>query len=649
LVSCEKSYEKVNEANQNKDFLDGEHILDSLYKNYKYVENKDESNLKLLEISFRYEDLELFDKSKRILKENLNDPKVKKNSLFSAHIHRYLGDIYSKTEVLDSAYYHYIESEKLYKKDATDSLNLGKVILYKSGLLFNKGITTESEIETIRALDIFNRIGETRLKYEATVRMAILLKDLKDYESAKNYYEKIPFLLQKLENEKYDAQGLKRSWLSYYNNISNFYINIEDYSTAIQYLGKALDLEYAKDYPRIYALILNNYAICLSNLPEKKEAEKVKKILLKSLKIRDSIHNISDIIASRITLSKFYLTEKDTLNAVREIRESYKLATAEKNIYDRLMVLNIISNIETVNKEAYLKEYLSLKDSLKEFDYQTRNKFARIAYETKDIAKQNTILSRNNKNLLYLVIITLFGIVLTIVIYRLKMQSRTLKYQRSEQENILNTQKLLAFQEKIESDVRNEERNRIAQDLHDGIINKIFTVRLNLETLPIENRDKKNALLAELNDCQVQIRKISHNLNNFLDYKSQSFSNLIHELVLSQQATNGTIFKCSIDTFLDLEKLSLNYKTQIYLVLQEVLQNVNKHAKAKNCFVILLKSEEELILKIHDDGIGFDAEKIKFGIGLKSIAQRVKKLNGTLTITSNAKTTSFIIKHPLNN
>jgi len=72
----------------------------------------------------------------------------------------------------------------------------------------------------------------------------------------------------------------------------------------------------------------------------------------------------------------------------------------------------------------------------------------------------------------------------------------------------------------------------------------------------------------------------------------------------------------------------------VYRIIQEALQNTSKYSKAERCCVFLLKTGDKITIRIWDNGIGFNPEKAKQGIGLKNIKERTKTLNGALKITS---------------
>src|SRR5690606_1291309 len=111
------------------------------------------------------------------------------------------------------------------------------------------------------------------------------LKDLKEYDEALKYYNKIPGLLNQLEKEKYNPNKMKRSWLSYYNNMGNFYIETKDYLKAKEYLEKALSQKNVENYPQLHAMLLNNYA--KNSIYSSNNKQIIDSLLNTSLKIRE--------------------------------------------------------------------------------------------------------------------------------------------------------------------------------------------------------------------------------------------------------------------------------------------------------------------------------------------------------------------------
>ena len=100
----------------------------------------------------------------------------------------------------------------------------------------------------------------------------------------------------------------------------------------------------------------------------------------------------------------------------------------------------------------------------------------------------------------------------------------------------------------------------------------------------------------------------------------------------------------------ELESIPENVQHDIYRMVQELLNNIVKHANAANVEIALSKQQNYLYLLIEDNGKGFDLKINKKGIGLRNIESRVNMLKGELTIDSKAgRGTAFNITIPLSN
>lgn len=419
------------------------------------------------------------------------------------------------------------------------------MISYKAGILYNMGISTESEVQTIRALNILNKLQNTQLIYEATLRMALNLKDLKEYNEALKYYNKIPGLLNQLEKERYNPNKMKRLWLSYYNNMGNFYIETKDYLKAKEYLDKALSQKYVENYPQLHATLLNNYA--KNSIYSSNNKQIIDSLLNTSLKIREEIDHKQGIIGSKIIIGEYFLTQQDTLHALKNFNEAYVLSAKYHSNYGLLQSLELLSVNDKENHILYIEKYHKVKDSLYELEKSTRNKFARIAYETGEIEEKNSMLTKRNSYLLGIVLFISLLASLIFILFRLKIKKKELMYQQKEQKNIQQIQELLLQQQTITVETKARERDRIAKDLHDGVLNRLFTTRINLEELKTDDPSKKKRLIEELQRTESQIREVSQNLHKNLFSQQQDFSLVLENLVLTQKNTFDTVFNCSIN------------------------------------------------------------------------------------------------------
>lgn len=195
----------------------------------------------------------------------------------------------------------------------------------------------------------------------------------------------------------------------------------------------------------------------------------------------------------------------------------------------------------------------------------------------------------------------------------------------------LNQQKelLLAILEAQEN-----ERKRIAEGLHNGLGQLLYAAKLNLDqcrsvapgTGQAEVWNKVDQLLVEAID---QTRRISHEL----------IPTTLEDLGL-EAAIRDICCKCSNQNlnfqcwFFNMGRpLEKHLQLAIYRIAQELANNIVKHAVATQASIVLREEKDFIILQGEDNGRGFDCRQLKAkGLGLKSIQDRVKLLNGTMDI-----------------
>ncbi len=297
----------------------------------------------------------------------------------------------------------------------------------------------------------------------------------------------------------------------------------------------------------------------------------------------------------------------------------------------------MLTENDSKNKIYYSNLYIKVNDSIQNVERITRNKFARIAYETDQLEEKNEILSKKNATIILGSGIIIIFLGVFFALYRLKSKNKELLFIKEQQEtNEKIYQMMLAKQSETEQ-ARNEERNRIAMELHDGIVNSVFTTRFNLIQLESSSPNKKQELINELEKTEQEIRRVSHDLTQNLLFEDKSLPEILMSLVKSQQNQYNTKFDLSIDKYIDWSAVTSANKIHIYRIIQEAIQNSNKYSQAERCFIMLLKTGDKITIRIWDNGVGFNPEKVKYGIGLKNIKDRTKILQGELKINSSSE------------
>jgi signal transduction histidine kinase len=203
--------------------------------------------------------------------------------------------------------------------------------------------------------------------------------------------------------------------------------------------------------------------------------------------------------------------------------------------------------------------------------------------------------------------------------------------QQSEMEIVALNERLMKAQE--------EERSRLAGDLHDGIVQQMTTVNLLLgaakRQVPPDSRPK--ATIDEAQEMLIamgsDLRHLSHELHPALLQEAglpKALSSYSEEF----SKTRGIPVSCEADC--DLEELSPGAALAIYRVAQEALANTAKHSKARHVRVRLTRAHEVVRLIVSDDGVGFVLGRRgdSRGIGIINMRERLRHLNGTLAIES---------------
>ena len=182
-----------------------------------------------------------------------------------------------------------------------------------------------------------------------------------------------------------------------------------------------------------------------------------------------------------------------------------------------------------------------------------------------------------------------------------------------------------------------EERERIAKDLHDGVIQSIYSVGLSLQASlatiaedPQRSGARIDDAIAELNNVVRDVRGYIFELKPGGD-SHQSFAGRIADL--AQNFEVNTLASAHVD--LDLgasESLEPSAQSHIAHICREALSNIARHARASQVQITCAHRGEDLVFEIMDDGIGFDPDSVERGGGLTNMTDRAKLLGGRLEI-----------------
>ncbi|MGL2987872.1 tetratricopeptide repeat-containing sensor histidine kinase [Flavobacterium sp. RSSA_27] len=610
------------------------------------LKNDSLSRTYLFKVANRYFNIRDWQNFKRVSDEVLIKSLEKNDSVFIAKSYTYIGDYFSSNGVSDSAYVFYSKAEKLYSK-INDKNSLARVILNKALLQFNEDDYLGSERAVIKALRAVKGNNSNDIVYDSNNLLGIIYNELEEYDKSIEYHTKA---LENATDDKIPA--VYQSKATSLNNIGYVYQNLKNYQKAQEYYQEGLKQNNLKyDKPALYAMLLDNLAYSRFKLNEENE---LPELFLKSLKLRDSLKLTSGIVANKIHLSEYYTYHKDSLKALHYAREALQAARNDKNFRNVLVALKQMGVVEPRKASLYSKEYIHINDSLQKAERKMGEKFSRIEYETDVIKSENTDLVVQNRNLFYVFsFLTLLGAFIFLYISQ-RNKHRVLLFK--EQQQVANAQiyDLLISQQKTIEENRTKEKKRVARELHDGVLGKMFGVRMNLDSMNRGQDEQaiKSRLeyLAELKQIEQDIREISHDLNRENTELINNFVVILTNLIENQKKAFKTKVKFTLDKEIDWGNISNEIKINLYRMVQEGLQNCNKYAKPSLISIEFKKisNPDQLQLVIADDGVGFNLKRVKKGIGLQNIEFRTKECNGTLDInTKKGEGTTLTILVPL--
>ena len=481
----------------------------------------------------------------------------------------------------------YVTYSNILAKIFANSLNFDKAIYYNNIALKNAK-SIKDTTNTIRTL----------------IRMGSFYYAKKDLDSAKIYFRKVIYYPITSESEKGIANA--------YNNLGVIASNQNNFDLAKNYGYRALEIKIRQNdtlgiaysqvnignilhYQNNYEKAIDNYKYAIKNIDNdtSKASLNLKSVILENL-------------------SESYFSLEDYKNAYDYIINAYE-------IKDKLNDEHLAENIAEV--EA---------------------KFNLAIEEKKTEEERNKVL--RTQILFYgLAFVTLTFFILIFIFYknyRLRQQNRLEHVQNDMQTRIINAT----------IDAKENERKNIAEILHDSVSALLSSANLHLQASKAQLNAKAPVEISKaqqiVSEASVKIRDLSHELISSVLLKF-GLAFAINDLC--EKYSNSELTLISDDN--GVKRYNQEFEIKIYHIIEELINNIIKHSKAKNASIILVeRSSSKLIIQIIDDGIGFDVKKAfnKDGLGLSHIEARIKVMKGVFNINSKkGEGTSIFISTPI--
>jgi signal transduction histidine kinase/Tfp pilus assembly protein PilF len=550
-----------------------------------------------------------------------------------------LGVSFDIASEFDSALFYYQKSADLSRK-----IGYTKILastLNNAGMVHKNRGDYKKAIEVyFDALRIFESVGDKKGMGNTYNNIGLAYLDLKENQNALIYHEKALEICQEL-NDKY----LTGATLT---NLGLVWSNFENDEKALEYFEKSLAIKEELGDKYGLGILYNNMGIIYMG---KAEYTKALKMYHKSEKYRKEINDFNGLIFTYLNIASTQTKLKDFKKAEALLDSAKNLSIQVKSNARLAKVYETYAYMYSKSgnyKEAY-NSRISL-DSLRDSLY-SENKSRSIAemrtkYETEkkedEIAilnQQNTIKSlevmhsriRERNSLLlagFLLLMAFSGMAFWVVrtkyMNKVRLEHEKLEIQKAAFTAVVNAEE--------------NERKRIAMELHDGLGQLLSAARLNVSVLEdnAEGEDIKVVENAEslIDQAIDDLRNISHNLMPSALIRLGLISALND---MAEKINSARQISVSIKTSGITNRLPENFEIAIYRVVQEAVNNILKHANALNIAIELHYNNENLALSIADDGKGMPEEssnKKERGIGWDDIRSRVSMFNGNMILYS---------------
>ena len=424
-----------------------------------------------------------------------------------------------------------------------------------------------------------------------------------------------------------------------YNLLSNTYNSFDSIN---YYLNKAYQI--VQNNPEMKykkVVILNNQALLYDMVGKAKLRDQK---YLEAIKIAKQ-NKFFKFLTELYNNYSYALMERQDFDSAQILLDTAMVVSrSNKNLDMQASLLDTYSDLYKEQGDykkslSYLRKSIRKREAFKKNQQVQTSLFLSVVFETqkkeKELLIQDAKLSRYR--VYFLVALLLILVLIAVIIYfRQKVSMDRIKMENLEKEKSLQIADAIIKGQ-------DEERKRLAMDLHDGLGARLGALRLKVDAQLHENPNYYD-LVSAIDSITRNVRELSHRMMPARLSEIglvQSLQNLIKSVNASSEMTIS--FQTNVKTHLE-DKFQVN----LYYLIYELINNAIKHSKGKNLTIQLFIENEMLTLSAEDDGVGFDISKKGEGHGLNNIRQRVDYLGGKLMIESQEGYGSvFMIEIPM--
>lgn len=407
-----------------------------------------------------------------------------------------------------------------------------------------------------------------------------------------------------------------------------------------------------QDFTQMYYKLSGLY-----HLEKKNDPASAIPIFQQSLEFAREMKSLPEITSALYNLGMAYAGQNRIRDALNYFQASFDSSVSQslknmtlKNARQLAKYWQLAGN--NGSAIAYLQKAMELQEQIYDDEKTRQLNFLEARYqaekkenEIKSLELKNAearlVLGRRNRILVLTGILSVALILVLLLLYRSARQKRLLaeKDKTIQQDHIRfleRQQQVVSLQSMING--QETERTRIARDLHDGLSGMFSTVRMYCSSLVHEKTElKENPVFRKtvemIDQAADEIRRIAHNMMPEVLMKL----GLVHAMQdLCANISAGKLLQVRLQAYGMDQRMNPSTEIMLYRILQELLNNIIKHARATEAIIQFNRDGNRLMVTVEDNGRGFDQLKEDGALhaGLDTVKSRVDYLNGQITIDS---------------
>jgi signal transduction histidine kinase len=492
------------------------------------------------------------------------------------------------------------------------------------------------------ALKLGERSNDYMTQARATVNIGWAMMELYQYDKAIFNFKKALILID-------ERNITKANNATIYSNLASCYGALDQLDSSLKYSNIAI-LEAHKNGN--IAIEANSLIILGTAQMKQRKYNDALKSFLSARPLRERIGDPFYIVSDMAEMGNLYAKLNKPQEGISISKDALKIAVDNKIDAKLIMIYSALAeNYEVAGNFKEAAEVYKKINDLKDTTYADANPKALAEMQTKyetekkehQIQQQKFRITRQN-----FLIAGIIGLLVLGTLLGLSQYKRYKFKQEAKMKTALMAQQQIATRAILEAE--ENERQRIAKDLHDSIGQMMSAAKMNLSAfeseIKFENKEQELAfdqIIQLVDESCKEVRNVSHNMMPNALLKS-SLASAIREFIdkLDQKKLQVHLYTEGLN-----ERLDSNVETVLYRVIQECVNNVIKHAEATTLDISLIKDKDGISATIEDNGSGFnvsDRKKLN-GIGLKNITTRIEYLKGSIEFDSTPGKGTLVALH----